>query len=528
MRLGGECAGGGVPGQGQRSAPEEGERGCSSRVSMMPGRTSRRPLRRGAPRGTTPAAVRGRSDGRMAYANRENSRPHPDRPLPIAAEAFLQHAVACYQSDRVPVDVSFRRLLPDLKYGERATHFLHPYPGKLLAHIPYFFLRARGFVGPRTRVLDPFCGSGTTLVESLIRGVSAHGLDVNPFAALLSQAKVTYVDEATALRAVAMVLGRLEKTMPSPRNILNPALWYAPNTYQDLLRLRAAIDTLDDPDVLRLLLVCLATTARVLSFADPRVPVPVRVRSRDAKSAVLRRHFEAVEKRATLGDARTVFLEAVIQSLGRLENLRALVPSDRAEISIETGNVLQESRLAPASRWGQYDLVITSPPYCGAQKYIRSTANSIAWTSERGLSTLGDLEAASIGREHVRAGDGDKVVLPERAAAEVVERIAERNPARARIAATYISEMDAALFSIARGLQPGGHAVFVMGDNHVAGMPFPATKLITSGLERAGLKTLVVLRDKIPSRGLMTKRNSTGSPIACEHVIVMQKPEGCS
>ena len=81
------------------------------------------------------------------------------------------------------VDWDFRRRATD-----RKIEGIHPYPAKFIAEIPRALLTAlpmqRG-----TAVLDPFCGSGTTLVECQRRGIPAIGIDLNPIACLISRVK---------------------------------------------------------------------------------------------------------------------------------------------------------------------------------------------------------------------------------------------------------------------------------------------------------------------------------------------------
>ena len=67
------------------------------------------------------------------------------------------------------------------------THGFHLYPAKLNPHIARRLIRQYG--QGAEHLLDPFCGSGTTLVEARLAGLSAVGYDVNPTATSMSLAK---------------------------------------------------------------------------------------------------------------------------------------------------------------------------------------------------------------------------------------------------------------------------------------------------------------------------------------------------
>jgi SAM-dependent methyltransferase len=77
-------------------------------------------------------------------------------------------------------------------FPERVAHSdiegLHPYPAKFVAELPRALLNILP-IPAGTVVLDPFCGSGTTLVECQRREVPSFGIDLNPIACLMARVK---------------------------------------------------------------------------------------------------------------------------------------------------------------------------------------------------------------------------------------------------------------------------------------------------------------------------------------------------
>jgi len=67
------------------------------------------------------------------------------------------------------------------------VHRLHPYLGKFIPQLVELFLRR--FFRPGDTILDPFAGSGTTLVEASVLGIHALGIELSPFNCLIVQAK---------------------------------------------------------------------------------------------------------------------------------------------------------------------------------------------------------------------------------------------------------------------------------------------------------------------------------------------------
>jgi hypothetical protein len=112
-----------------------------------------------------------------------------DKASRVFAELKSRHRVR-----RRPVSVSFRALASEVGVGDRLTHLVHPYPAKLLRSIPAFFLSVRELAPEGSVVWDPFCGSGTVLLEALSAGFDSVGLDVNPLATLISRVKTRQLD----------------------------------------------------------------------------------------------------------------------------------------------------------------------------------------------------------------------------------------------------------------------------------------------------------------------------------------------
>jgi len=91
------------------------------------------------------------------------------------------------------------RELPE-RERTKHVHRLHPYLGKFIPQLVETLLTR--YVPPGGRVLDPFAGSGTTLVQSLESGRDATGIDVAAFNCLLMRVKT-----AEAMKFVALPVG---------------------------------------------------------------------------------------------------------------------------------------------------------------------------------------------------------------------------------------------------------------------------------------------------------------------------------
>src|SRR3972149_11573337 len=91
------------------------------------------------------------------------------------------------------------RDLPE-RIRTKHVHRLHPYLGKFIPQLVEIFLRK--FFKPGQTVLDPFVGSGTTLVQANELGVNAVGYDISAFNVLLARVKTNRYDLKKARRGV--------------------------------------------------------------------------------------------------------------------------------------------------------------------------------------------------------------------------------------------------------------------------------------------------------------------------------------
>ena len=426
-----------------------------------------------------------------------------------------------YKRSSRHIEVDFRALVTWVRLGDQLTHQLHPYPAKLLPHIASLFVRLAGSPSKQI-VLDPFCGSGTVALEASVGGYVPVVADINPFALLLSKVKTTPYDPEQLRRTVQQVLRKAATIRIGPSvQIVNGDLWYALARRSELEILLSAVNEVDDTDARDFMRICFSATARRLSLADPRISVPVRMRTKRGLSRQSNRKIR--ERLAWLSstNALAVFAGVCENNIERIEETNALYP-DRTParvIGTDARNILaqQEPLLAPSS----VDLIVTSPPYGSAQKYIRASSLALNWLGLATPEELTGLEDQCIGREHVPARNGGTKELPGYEG--LLERIGKKNLVRERITRFYMMEMRNALSQMAQALRPQGRIAIVIGNNQVCGEVLRNDRFVTKELEEQGLRVELRVVDHIKSRGLMTKRNKTASVISRESVIVLRK-----
>lgn len=292
--------------------------------------------------------------------------------------------------------------------------------------------------------------------------------------------------------------------------------------------MRAINETAEGPenDFFR---VAFSVTARRLSLADPAISVPVRLVTKESFSKSQNERIRARFAWLKKVDSISEFERTSLANIERLEQCDAINASRFAatEVGIDARHLLSPQVLGSVScplDDNSVPLIVTSPPYGSAQKYIRASSLSLNWLGLTEPSGLSDREAQSIGREHLpRYRQTDCYYELPVEYTKLTDAIAKTNSVRANITRQYLHDMKMALLEMVRVTAPGGHIVVVVGNNMVCGRPLHNDAYIVHILKEAGLVLEVALIDQIKSRGLMRKRNKTAGVISKECILVFAK-----
>ena len=165
----------------------------------------------------------------------------------------------------------------ELPERERTKHVhrLHPYLGKFIPQLVEELLRRH--VAPGGAVLDPFAGSGTTLVQGLESGHPVTGIDLAAFNCLLMHVKTDRYNLFRLEHDLRSALARFERGegVAAGRPSAYVRHWFAPAATEELLRFRSLVDEYEHADVLRIVLARAARSARMTTHFDldfPRSP----------------------------------------------------------------------------------------------------------------------------------------------------------------------------------------------------------------------------------------------------------------
>jgi DNA methylase len=243
----------------------------------------------------------------------------------------------------------------ELPERERTKHVhrLHPYHGKFIPQLVEVLLDR--YLARGDHVLDPFAGSGTTLVQSLESGLDATGVDIAAFNCLLMRVKTAPYDLPELRDELEDVSARIE-SLPQRRARPSGYLreWYAPRAVAELLAFRDLIPEYRHGDVLRVILSRAARSARRAAHFDLEAPKePQRGEYWCHKH---RRQCRPVESAAGFLGRYTNDTLTRIQGFARLRD-------SECDAEVVHGDAREVALLGP------FDGILTSPPYPGLIDY---------------------------------------------------------------------------------------------------------------------------------------------------------------
>ena len=277
-----------------------------------------------------------------------------------------------------------------------SVHGLHEYKGKFNPQVAKAVLNIFG-IGPGSRVFDPFCGSGTTLVECAHLGATGVGTDVNPLAVFLANAKLTCL--ATPAAVLRDDFSRLSTRL---KRLSNPSLARPESERDEYLRSwfdhgqlawieavgRAITATCAGRKN-----VFLAIASNLLRDYSDQDPNDLRIRRR--RSPLPETGFcEAFETATTRFLDRVAAAQAVI---GVVDSSLCAIVSDVR--STEGGNI-----------GSSFDAAITSPPYATALPYIDTQRLSLVWLDLCKPAGIGPLDAQLIGSRELKTRERNELL----------------------------------------------------------------------------------------------------------------------
>lgn len=420
-----------------------------------------------------------------------------------------------------------------LRYG---THGVHEYRGKFFPQLVRALINI-GVMGTNALVADPMCGSGTTLVETVVAGHRAAGLDLNPLSVLISKVKCSLLSASPTqlARVYEEVTAKLLRTVPRRSECL-AYFSSLPGEDQEYLRRWFAPQVLGDLD-------------RIMTTIMSVHPIVTRDFLKVSFSNILRRvswqkNDDLRVRREVRVDEDIDPIREYLEELGRSVRMIVAFLQQNQGSKIGSFNISQGDAKDALKKWsrlvGKVDAIVTSPPYATALPYLDTDRLSLIYLKLLTRPSHRRLDQEMIGNREItnrirdfywRSFKEGKSSLPK-SVVSLLEEIDALNKTKqvgfrrqnlASLLAKYFTDMKVVLLNARRMLRKGAPAYVVVGNNHtIAGgkhVRIETVELLTDIAKGCGLD----LEAGIPMEMLISRDIFKRNAVASEYILCFRR-----
>ena len=358
-------------------------------------------------------------------------------------------------------------------------HGFHSYPARL--HPGTAASLIAGLSAPDATVLDPFCGSGTSLVEARLLGRRGIGSDLNPLALELCWLKTLappddFLETLKRTAAGAVEFAderRLAKAGPLQQYNQATRRAFPIHVLLELDSLRQAVSAVSETRVRRALWLVFSSLLTKVSNQES-----------DSSNKV-------VAPRLRSGFTIDLFGKKVSELTQQVAEFRDSLPASAPKPKLFERDARQLSVLEDSS----VDLIVTSPPYPGVFDYLEHHRLRLKFL---------ELDGATFRAREIGA----------RRNYESLDFNAAKNRWR--------SEFVPCLREMARVLRPGGHAALIVADSAVAGQALRADHLIGEWAAETSLRLVMTGSQERPNFHKQS-RQAYRSHGRSEHLLLLER-----
>ncbi|MFW6105113.1 MAG: DNA methyltransferase [Chloroflexota bacterium] len=396
---------------------------------------------------------------------------------------------------------------------KRYTHGLHSYPAMMIPQVASRLITQYSEEGDI--VLDPFCGSGSALIEAKITKRHSIGIDLNPLAILIAKVKTTPINPSVLYKEYYRLIERIHNMSDNQialPHFFNIDFWFKEGVIKCLAKIKTAIDEICDAEARAFFRVAFSEAIRLSS------------NSRAHEFKLFRYSQEKLEN--YYPNAFRVFKERAEMNIQRMEEFYKACPANIWCKIIQGDSTQSIGVIEP----GTVDIIVTSPPYGDSRTTVAYGQFSRLSSQWLGLmpNKATDIDKEMLGGTLSQHKDAN---LPSPTLNEAINLVAERHEKRAKQILAFYADLSKCLKNMARYLRTGGYACIVVGNRRVTGIQLPTDMVICELSQPFSLHPQQIIVRNIPSKS-MPLRNSPSNirgivedTMHKEYIVILKKLE---
>ncbi len=394
------------------------------------------------------------------------------------------------------------------------THCFHTYPAMMIPQIARKLLDQYGVEGEW--LLDPYCGTGTSLVEASIFGMHSIGCDINPLVRLIATSKLTSIPLRIldneirklndALFEIEFRTGNVPET--SIPDIPNLEYWFSEEVIKYLAYLLTLINTIEDQAVRNFASVAFSETVREVSYT---------------RTSAFKLHRMPAEKLETFNpDVFGIFCKKLIRNRQGLASY--LEKRKSVDASVCSANTVQGELPMPRPLGG-YKLMITSPPYGDSQTTVAYGQFSRLSAEWLGLPNARKIDKLAMG------GNRSDEKITESPISIAIKNIRSIDEKRASEVAAFYIDLGNSIDSVVRMLSPSSTICYVVGNRRVKDITLPTDEFVIFAFGKHGFTHKETIVRNIPNKRMPIKNSPsnvagiTSTTMREENIVVCQRTD---
>lgn len=390
-------------------------------------------------------------------------------------------------------------------------HKIAKYPAVMVAPMQAEILSALVGGNPHySTMLDPFHGSGVSLVEGGAIGLDVYGIDINPYAHLIAKVKLSPLEKESTYASNLEVSSKLKnKVAYRKHSFTNISKWFRDDIVEDLSKIRHVICDIANQKIRNYYWLCFGETVRVHS---------------NTRTSTFKLHAKE-EKKVELMENK-VFDDFI----KRINTYYDFIPSNinsilYCEDSIEKLKSFDDS---------SFDIICTSPPYgdnSTTVTYGQFSSLQLNWIdiedigcSKAWLDNFSKIDSASMGGAYTR----NQIKGEYMSLCNFLEKITKE---KHRKVVRFIADYEIAFLEMVRVLRSGGTMVLTLANRRIDNTEFPLVSITQDLASCHGLRLDEVINRNIQNKRMPYKvsrvsEHGAVSSMSKETVLMFSKPLG--
>lgn len=420
----------------------------------------------------------------------------------------------------IPIEYDWSFSDKTIKDTAYITHGYYTYPAKFIPQLASRIIKE--YSNKSDIIIDPFMGSGTTVIEAIVNDRVGIGTDINEIAVLLSKVKSTPIDNEILVAEYSNLIFNLQYKLNgsfvseleiAKRHISLPErvhYWFKPHIEDRLIIILHNILSIKNSDVSDFFLITFAQILKSCSIWLQKSIKPTRDKNKKEIDPLTK--FEWQSKRM----------------IKKHKEFNSIV-SQKAKSSIDKFRIVEnlDSRDLPCKD-GKATLIVTSPPYVTSYEYADLHQLPSLWFGY--LDELSNFRKKFIGSSF---REREKVLLKSDIADKIVAELG--NNRKGREVENYYADMLESFMEMHRVLKKGGKVAIVIGNTKLKGVKILNAEVFQQQFENIGFRTHKIVHREIPSKMLPSTRDPKSGKFTkatddkkelvypTEYILIMEK-----